>query len=247
MRVSIPHTTLMRVNMPCTTLHYTTLHYTTLHYMNLTLQFLGRLAARCLMDGQVLPLPLSTDFTRLILACATAATTTTTSSSTTATASTTATSTASASDSTPTAVKTGRLFSAADLPRLYLQPGAIVQRLHRALASTTANTTVVSDATAVLVDGIRLDTWLDAVCLSMVDPLTGERLEADGVNGPGLRGMCQTVFETSAAVTASVCCNTVARHVPVGVCSMSAHAESMPHAAVTTDCAHQYLINLKRQ
>jgi hypothetical protein len=140
------------------------------------------------MDGQVLPLPLSTDFTRLILACATAATTTST---------TAATSTANSSAATGfnTAAKASHLFSVADLPRLYLQPGAIVQRLHRALASTTAASSATGstaaasgDATAVLVDGIRLDTWLDAVCLSMVDPLTGERLEPDGVNGPGLRG-----------------------------------------------------------
>jgi hypothetical protein len=145
------------------------------------------------MDGQVLPLPLSTDFTRLILACATAATTT----STTTVTAATSTANSNAANSSATAAKASHLFSVADLPRLYLQPGAIVQRLHRALASTTtaAGTATASstaaasgDATAVLVDGIRLDTWLDAVCLSMVDPLTGERLEPDGVNGPGLRG-----------------------------------------------------------
>jgi hypothetical protein len=185
-----------------------------IHCMHLTFQFLGRLAARCLMDGQVLPLPLSTDFTRLILACATAATTTSTSTAATA-ASTTATSTANTANDSVSAAKASYLFSVADLPRLYLQPGAIVQRLHRALASTTTATSTTAsvatastgsatgaaaaaasdvDATAVLVDGIRLDTWLDAVCLSLVDPLTGERLEPDGVNGPGLRGTCQTAF-----------------------------------------------------
>ncbi|KAG5191889.1 hypothetical protein JKP88DRAFT_294683 [Tribonema minus] len=140
-------------------------------------KFLGRLAARCLIDSQVLPLPLSLDFMRLVLAV----------------------SGGGAADDAPppsaTAVTAVTAEAAAlaprDLPRVYAEPGAVLLRLSRALHTTstpetsTLETSTVADAAtaAAQLDGMPLSDWLEAACLSMVDPLSGERLACAA--GPG--------------------------------------------------------------